>query len=121
MRQTPRTGSRTTSGKVTLWVCQPGKLVGASSRRAAGGEATRATGAAAASNAPARATRARRDRVKPPSFPARSAGVKGAARPRDTLRAMVAPGRRLTIVVLAGIFLAGLAPRVWRLTVPGLT
>src|SRR5713226_8564635 len=108
MRQTPRTGSRTTSGKVTLCVCQPGKLVGARTLRAAGGEAT---GAAAASNAPARATRARRDRVKPPSFPARSAGVKGAARPRDTLRAMVAPGRRLTIAVLTGIVLAGLLPR----------
>src|SRR5438874_415357 len=86
--------------------------------RAVGGETT---GAAPASNAPARATRTRRGRVKPPSFPARSAGVKGAGRPRDTLRAMGAPGRRLTIAVLTGIVLAGLLPRAWRLTVPGLT
>jgi mannosyltransferase len=34
---------------------------------------------------------------------------------------MVAPARRLTIAVLAAIVLAGLLPRAWRLTVPGLT
>src|SRR4029453_3636213 len=75
MRHTPRAGSRTTTGEVTLWVCQPGKSVGARSLRAEGA-ATGATGAAATRHAPARANRARRHGVKPPSFPAPSRGVK---------------------------------------------
>src|SRR5260221_9618659 len=86
--------------------------------RAVGGETT---GAAAASKPPARATRARRGRVKLPSFPARSAGFKGAARPRDTLRAMGSPSRRLKVTWLTGSVLAGLLPRALRLTVPRLT
>src|SRR6185295_10462338 len=72
MRHTPRPGSRTTTGEVTLCVCHPGKFVGARSLRADGdGEGgAGVTGAAATRHAPARAKRARRHGVKPPSFPA---------------------------------------------------